>query len=438
MEHYFIIKNEEQKGPFNLNEIIEMNLSEDTLIWKKELKDWIQLKDLPEYNKNVPPPIPKTEQPKIQVNIEDIKDNYVGLTNKDEITDSVSNIESITTNNENAGFLLRLAAFFIDFAFMFFLTSFIWAFLQLPIPLNSKSLFSGSFLVFKNPLGILFGWFFYALFESSKFQATPGKAILGLKVTDDKFEKIGFGQASGRFFGKILSGLILGIGYIMIAFTKNKQGLHDQMAHTFVLKENVKGIKRTTPSWIVLITAFVLFIISLFIPANTDLIDTLDSFNANSYTSNSSEDKVNNISFSYAGISFDYPDNWKVEKEELQQDLAYQINCEKKGINSSEIISITWLNMEMEPREMIENTIEGMKEVPTHKNSNTKPIFKSVYKGFNAFKSDFDLVLFGEKFFGRIISFNASGKTILILKQTDRIDKLDSEFKIVENSLKIE
>jgi hypothetical protein len=118
MEHYFIIKNEEQKGPFNLNEIIEMNLSEDTLIWKKELKDWIQLKDLPEYNKNVPPPIPKTEQPKIQVNIEDIKDNYVGLTNKDEITDSVSNIESITTNNENAGFLLRLAAFFIDFAFL--------------------------------------------------------------------------------------------------------------------------------------------------------------------------------------------------------------------------------------------------------------------------------------------------------------------------------
>ncbi len=435
MEHYFIIKNEEQKGPFNLNEIIEMNLSEDTLIWKKELKDWIQLKDLPEYNKNAPPPIPKTEQPKIQVNPEDIKDNYVGLANKDEITDSVSNIESLTTNHKNAGFLLRLVAFFIDFVFMFFLTSFIWALLQLPIPLNSKSLFSGGFLVFKNPLGILFSWFFYALFESSKFQATPGKAILGLKVTDRKFEKIGFWQASGRFFGKILSGFMLGIGYIMIAFTKNKQGLHDQMAHTFVLKENIKGIKRTTLSWILLITAFALFIVSLFIPANTDLVD----INANGYPSNGSEDKVNNIPFSYAGISFEYPDNWKVEKEELQEDLAYQINCEKKGINSSEIISITWLNMEMEPREVIKNTIEGMKKKPTHKNSNTKPIFKSVYNGFNAFKLDFDLVLFGEKIFGRIISFNTNGKTILILKQTDnRIDKLDSEFKIVESSLKIE
>lgn len=94
--------------------------------------------------------------------------------------------------------------------------------------------------------------------------------------------------------------------------------------------------------------------------------------------------------------------------------------------------------MEMEPREMIQNTIEGMKEEPTHKNSNVKPIYTTVYKGLDAVKSDFDLVLFGEKYFGRIISFNSVGKTILILKQSDNINKLDSEFKIVENSLRIE
>ncbi|HEX3086682.1 MAG TPA: RDD family protein, partial [Pyrinomonadaceae bacterium] len=38
-----------------------------------------------------------------------------------------------------------------------------------------------------------------------------------------------------RHFGKMLSGLILGIGFIMIAFTEQKQGLHDQMAGTLVL-----------------------------------------------------------------------------------------------------------------------------------------------------------------------------------------------------------
>lgn len=441
MEQYYIIENEAKKGPFNLKELIELDLSETTLVWKKGLKDWIQLKNLSEYKNTIPPPIPTPKIPEKPTVIEN------EIVEKKEISENKAMIESLEEPNYNdserlshvsAGFWLRLVAFIIDFAQMFFLTSFFWVIFQLPIPLNSESFFSDSFFIFKNPLGIVFGWLFYAVFESSKFQATPGKAILGLKVTNESFERVGFGQASGRFFGKILSGLILGIGYIMIGFTKKKQGLHDQMAHTLVLRQKVKGINRKSPSWIILGISFVLFIVSLSIPANTELIETLDSFNTNNNIQGSFNKNVNKISFSYQGISFDYPDNWKVAKEELQQDLAYQINCEKKGINSAEIISITWLNMEMEPREMIQNAIEGMKEEPTHKNSNVKPILTTVYKDFDAVKSDYDLILFGEKFYGRIISFNTNGKTILILKQTDSINKLDSEFMVVENSLRIE
>ncbi len=441
MEQYYIIENENKKGPFNLKELVELDLSENTLVWKKGLKDWTELKNLSEYKKTIPPPIPKPNISNESDNTETkIIDENVFSDNTPDIDLKIESTlqEPVISNHKNAGFGLRLVAFLIDFTFMFCLTSFFWAIFQLPIPLNSESLFSGSYFIFKNPLGILFGWLFYAAFESSKFQATPGKAILGLKVTNENFEKIGFGQASGRFFGKILSGLIIGIGYIMIGFTKKRQGLHDQMAHTLVLKEKIKEVKRKPASWIILSVSVLLFLISLFIPANTSLIETLDSFNSNNNISRNYNNSVQNLPFSYQGISFEYPDNWKVEKEELQQDLAYQINCEKKGINSSEIISITWINMEMEPREMIQNTIEGMKEEPTHKNSNVKPIYTTVYKGLDAVKSDFDLVLFGEKYFGRIISFNSDGKTILILKQSDNINKLDSEFKIVENSLRIE
>jgi uncharacterized RDD family membrane protein YckC len=60
---------------------------------------------------------------------------------------------------------------------------------------------------------------------------------LGIKVTDLSGERIGFGKATGRYFGKIISGLILLIGYIMVAFTEKKQGLHDMMAGCLVVSK---------------------------------------------------------------------------------------------------------------------------------------------------------------------------------------------------------
>lgn len=84
-------------------------------------------------------------------------------------------------------------------------------------------------------LGI--SWLYYAFFESSKYQGTPGKIMLNLKVTDMEGNEIGFGKATGRFFGKIISGMILYIGFIMAGFTSKKQALHDIMAGCLVVKE---------------------------------------------------------------------------------------------------------------------------------------------------------------------------------------------------------
>ena len=67
-------------------------------------------------------------------------------------------------------------------------------------------------------------------------QATLGKMALGLKVTDVHGRRLTFGNALGRSLAKILSGLILAIGYIMAAFDDRKQGLHDKMASTLVMK----------------------------------------------------------------------------------------------------------------------------------------------------------------------------------------------------------
>lgn len=80
-------------------------------------------------------------------------------------------------------------------------------------------------------------WLYYALMESSTWQATLGKKALGLEVTDLQGHRIGFGRASGRYFGKILSFLILGIGFIMAGFTERKQALHDILAGTLVIRK---------------------------------------------------------------------------------------------------------------------------------------------------------------------------------------------------------
>jgi uncharacterized RDD family membrane protein YckC len=77
-------------------------------------------------------------------------------------------------------------------------------------------------------------WLYEAFMESSSYQATLGKMIFGLKVTDLNGNRICFARATGRHFAKILSAMILGIGYIMVAFTERKQGLHDLLAGTLV------------------------------------------------------------------------------------------------------------------------------------------------------------------------------------------------------------
>lgn len=76
---------------------------------------------------------------------------------------------------------------------------------------------------------------YWGICESSPSQATLGKMTMGIKVTDMEGNRISFGKAVGRYLGKILSGFILCIGYLMIAFTEKKQGLHDMMAGTLVV-----------------------------------------------------------------------------------------------------------------------------------------------------------------------------------------------------------
>jgi uncharacterized RDD family membrane protein YckC len=147
-----------------------------------------------------------------------------------------------------AGFWLRFVAWIIDFIVLWIVSTFI----TLPFvaatgfrdmilnhpPQTPEELiaFMGSFskLII---LGIVIKWLYYALLESSSWQATLGKKALGLEVTDMAGRRVSFGRATGRFFGKIISAFILWIGFIMAGFTAQKQALHDMMAGCLVIRK---------------------------------------------------------------------------------------------------------------------------------------------------------------------------------------------------------
>jgi len=78
-------------------------------------------------------------------------------------------------------------------------------------------------------------WLYFAGLESSSLQATPGKLALGIKVTNGTGGRLSFARATGRHFAKIVSAIILFIGYLMALWTERKQALHDIIADCLVV-----------------------------------------------------------------------------------------------------------------------------------------------------------------------------------------------------------
>lgn len=77
---------------------------------------------------------------------------------------------------------------------------------------------------------------YWALMQSSPRQATLGKELCGLKVGGPNGERMSLPRALGREAAKIISSLTLLLGFIIAAFTRNKQALHDFVASTYVVR----------------------------------------------------------------------------------------------------------------------------------------------------------------------------------------------------------
>jgi uncharacterized RDD family membrane protein YckC len=143
----------------------------------------------------------------------------------------------------HAGFWLRVAAWLIDALILAPIVAFAVA-LVVGVAVRPPGLAAtGGVVAYELATGlwvwpIAFGlaWLYYGLSESSRWQATPGKLVLGLKVTDDRGRRIGFARASVRWLGMLLSGAIADMGYLIAAWTPRKQALHDLLARCCVVR----------------------------------------------------------------------------------------------------------------------------------------------------------------------------------------------------------
>jgi uncharacterized RDD family membrane protein YckC len=86
--------------------------------------------------------------------------------------------------------------------------------------------------------GGLLAYIYGAAMESSSKQATLGKMVLGLYVTDLDGNRLSFGRALGRKVAMIASSFLLGFGFVMAGFSEKRQGLDDMIADTLVLKKD--------------------------------------------------------------------------------------------------------------------------------------------------------------------------------------------------------
>ncbi len=221
----------EQAGPVTLLELKNLSttgaLAASDLVWREGFPDWKAACDIRELATSSAVP---------SVNAEDLKA-----------------VDFDISTAKHAGFWWRFLAYLIDAlvlspanALITFLTLLAVPAVYGALAIDPTSVRENSFTAFLATVvwvlllvtsnGLTF-WCYYAMMESSSRGGTLGKMACGLVVTDMSGRKISFGQATGRYFARIVTCLVpFGLGYLMCVWSIRQQCLHDKLANCLVLK----------------------------------------------------------------------------------------------------------------------------------------------------------------------------------------------------------
>lgn len=145
-----------------------------------------------------------------------------------------------------AGFWRRLLALMLDLTFLLtgglVFLGMIFGSISLILFIGDSSVHISTLWPFIGGFGIILmavtHWFYFTLMESSSRQATFGKQILKIIVTDLNERRITLGKANLRYFSKIISTMLFFAGFIIAGYTSRRQALHDKIAGTLVLNKD--------------------------------------------------------------------------------------------------------------------------------------------------------------------------------------------------------
>ncbi|MGF6496070.1 putative RDD family membrane protein YckC [Luteibacter sp. 621] len=245
----WIGRNGERFGPYPDDEIRQWlrdgTCRPEELGWYEGMTDWRPLGELfpedrpatPPPGAAAPPPPPPREQP------------FMGITEN-------------TVAPEYAGFWLRFGAWVIDYILITIPSTFIAMAMGFQHAITTffaqmetnQSAAMTAYLDEVRPIAyvvLLIGFVYYVLFESSKWQATPGKLAVGIRVTDTAGQRLTAGRAAGRNLIRLANAvpflsILPMVFYITAAFSERKQGIHDMLAGTYVLTGRADA--RATPA----------------------------------------------------------------------------------------------------------------------------------------------------------------------------------------------
>ncbi len=207
-EQWYYLIDGTQAGPVSTLELRDLISTEQVargeLVWKYGLPEWAPASDFPYLLAPVEPVPVAPPTPRSSVPVSEAPLAY-------------------------APFWKRAAALAMDAILVATVATVLLSFRDDPAILDPSDLALARIM-------LLVWWIYGAAFESSAWQATPGKRAFRMRVTDLDGERISFLRATGRHFAKNLSALPLFGGYFLAAFTQKRQTLHDMIAECFVVE----------------------------------------------------------------------------------------------------------------------------------------------------------------------------------------------------------
>jgi uncharacterized RDD family membrane protein YckC len=198
-ENYTVVIDGKPKGPFSLSELQELHIKPDTFVRKPGMPDYKEAHEMQELR------------------------DFLGF-KKREIAPQYF-----------ASFDQRLVASMVDYLLIIATYIVVMFIIYVIVPINWFRIGLFALLVLIPLTKLIYG----SLAEASPKQATWGKALMNLRVTDEQGARLELPRSFGRNFGKIISNLTLCFGYIYSFMNKKQQCLHDVIAGTLVVKDRL-------------------------------------------------------------------------------------------------------------------------------------------------------------------------------------------------------